>query len=1435
MPFWVTALLFVGSTVISALLRPKAPTRPRSDLSEFDAPTISENRGLPVLFGRRWLRGPNWAWYGDVSIEVIFEKGPRKFGLFGKRQKIPVGEKWFAGGHLVFAHRLDRLIELRAGEVDEPIWTGSLSANTTLQIDKPELFGGDKKGGGIVGPVAVMFGAITQQPNAYLDGKTSSEGIAYRDELSLVLEHVYLGTSRTVEPWMALGETLSTETGWYPLKAAVGAGGDMNPAHIIYDALTSAKWARMNVPVSLIDDASFRAAADTLFNEGFGLSIEFGNNGMSARQFIFDIVRHIDGNVFEDPATGLWRLTLNRLDFDFQTLLVLDKTNSTVLRAGIRSPEATGVVVVYDDRDLRRERATASDSDLAAVELLGGEIIVEERFPGISNATLATQVAARERSQRTRELIECDLDAHDVAQDLVPGSVFRWQPAKLEGTVVPTGGIAMRVMRADKGTLDRRNIRINAIQVLISESSTFAPPPTTGWVDPIQAPTASTQRLAMESPYQMLIADQLGPEATASMTVDQGVSLIAAVAPTGGALDLEVWTRVGAAAFALEEPNGQFAAVAVLSAAVGPADTALTVTAAGALVGFVVGELAALRSGTVVELVRVDAIAGSTVTVARGLVDTVPAPHAAGAELFAVIQAVFLDDARTAAEVLDVRVLPATAAGRLALTSAPTDSITFARRAARPYPPAGLLINGASYPASAAGQVRVTAVTRNRLTQAGTLVAQSAAQVVHEPGTTYTVRWLLNTVAVRTQTGLPTPEDVFTPAANGTLRIEIEAVRDGLTSWQALSHEVAYTLAGGTTQTVIGGLPLTAETGVAYSAQAIVTGLSGTITWTRVGTGTPANLVNVTTSGLVTFTQPTPVTVTFTLQADNGVDPVVQRAFSVVVADPAGAVGFDELGGTPADNPALQQALDDKAAAVHVHALADLLQSGATDGQVPAWNETAGVWVPATPSGGAAPLVIEDVTTTTYTYVAVDAGKAKRFTNAAGCATTAPSAVLPDDAQVFLLRDTAGPVTVTAGAGATLVIPTDQTASLLGPPAWAVLTYETASRAVLTGELVPASPPGTVTSVAVANATGITWTGSPITTEGTLTPTLSTNLQAWSGIAPATKANDADVVKITGDQEIAGVKTFRDRPHFQPSTAINYVVEFGQTVGGANVITALDFHTGATVAPDYDSRLQFTGGNGVNGGGTLNLQLASFFLNGIEILTATSPRFFSKHPSGLVNIFNTDMGVVNNSISPGFYANTVDSVSGAPTTNRQHFLHSRRDAGGGEVQLSVDEVTANIFSRGRVTGAWSVWRQSWDSINTPLVSQAEAESGTGTANRVWTPQRVKQAINALQFPPTEIVSGATYTVVAADAGKVKKLTNAGAVAITLSNGVLTADQIVYFQNAATGAVTFVNGGTMVITQTAGDQKQMAAAPSFAAIRADSATAATLFGGLEPTP
>lgn len=59
---------------------------------------------------------------------------------------------------------------------------------------------------------------------------------------------------------------------------------------------------------------------------------------------------------------------------------------------------------------------------------------------------------------------------------------------------------------------------------------------------------------------------------------------------------------------------------------------------------------------------------------------------------------------------------------------------------------------------------------------------------------------------------------------------------------------------------------------------------------------------------------------------------------------------------------------------------------------------------------------------------------------------------------------------------------------------------------------------GTVTSVNATGSTGLAVSGGPISTSGSLALTLSANLQSWSAITPASKANSNAVVATTGNQ-----------------------------------------------------------------------------------------------------------------------------------------------------------------------------------------------------------------------------------------------------------------------------------------------------------------------------
>lgn len=75
--------------------------------------------------------------------------------------------------------RIDAFLEFRCAG-DKIAWAGRMEASGRIQIDAPELFGGEKDQGGIVGPVDVMFGDADQLPNEYLREVFGDQVVAWR-------------------------------------------------------------------------------------------------------------------------------------------------------------------------------------------------------------------------------------------------------------------------------------------------------------------------------------------------------------------------------------------------------------------------------------------------------------------------------------------------------------------------------------------------------------------------------------------------------------------------------------------------------------------------------------------------------------------------------------------------------------------------------------------------------------------------------------------------------------------------------------------------------------------------------------------------------------------------------------------------------------------------------------------------------------------------------------------------------------------------------------------------------------------------------------------------------------------------------------------------------------------------------------------------------
>lgn len=130
------------------------------------------------------------------------------------------------------------------------------------------------------------------------------------------------------------------------------------------------------------------------------------------------------------------------------------------------------------------------------------------------------------------------------------------------------------------------------------------------------------------------------------------------------------------------------------------------------------------------------------------------------------------------------------------------------------------------------------------------------------------------------------------------------------------------------------------------------------------------------------------------------------------------------------------------------------------------------------------------------------------------------------------------------------------------------ITFTTSSDGTITIN-APGALGGTVTSVGASGSTGLTIGGTnPVTTSGTITFTLSANLQAWSGVTVASKANLAGPAFTgvpTAPTAAPGTNTTQlATTAFVQAAAGNYVLKTGDTMSGG-----LSFGS-ATAANDND-------------------------------------------------------------------------------------------------------------------------------------------------------------------------------------------------------------------------------------------------------------------------
>ena len=242
-------------------------------------------------------------------------------------------------------------------------------------------------------------------------------------------------------------------------------GPDANPVHIIREALTNATWGG-GVPITLLDDTAWRAAALTLFNENFGISIIWLQQ-VTIEKFIENILNHIDANVFVNRRTGLFTIKLLRDDYVLADLPVLTGENSDVKSFIRRLPsDLVNEVNLTFTNPANEKQDSVTIQNIAAVDQAGGNVNPDGvDMIGIRNERLAWDIAQREIAARSSGLRAGEVTADRSAWAMTPG-----MPFLLTSEDHGVEDLVMRVLKIDYGRSGDSTIQVNAIEDIFSRN-----------------------------------------------------------------------------------------------------------------------------------------------------------------------------------------------------------------------------------------------------------------------------------------------------------------------------------------------------------------------------------------------------------------------------------------------------------------------------------------------------------------------------------------------------------------------------------------------------------------------------------------------------------------------------------------------------------------------------------------------------------------------------------------------------------------------------------------------------------------------------------------------------------------------------------------------------------------------------------------------------
>lgn len=573
----------------------------------------------------------------------------------------------------------------------------------------------------------------------------------------------------------------------------------MNPAHIIRECLTNTDWG-MGYSSADIDDDSFTAAATKLRSERFGLSFIWDKE-TTIESFVQEVCKHIDATLFVDRETGKFTLKLIRDDYNVADLIHLDETSVSRVENVSRPAQSelvNSITVNYTDSKTGKE-ASVTVHDTALVSIHGRISNATIHYPGITNRDLATKVAQRDLRVFSNPRLSCTIYADRTAASLNVGDafLFTWPELEIESMV-------MRVVTIGLGDGVNNAVKITATEdvfALPNPSTTIVPERLVPGLVPFRPYIPRIEQFTiLELPYAHLLKTQGKVRVDRILNANPKTGFLGVIAerPDGNLpFDINPILAVkNPAAEFTEVDSFAFTPTAQIREALAPNSKVVHITN-GVDLNEVLGTGIAMIGE---ELVRVDAIdlEAGTVTLGRGIYDTVPTHHPEGTKIYFIEGRIASDwIEHEEGEETEIKVLASSSAGTFDLHNEAT--VQYIGRAARPYAPGGVKINGQDFPPSIhfgwnqPNTFTVSWFHRNRLVQAAVPYAYDEDPGVEapEPGTRYRVRVWRGGALIHNSlyTGNSATIDLVNmPPGPTPLRVSVTAEREGVSSIQSFDH-----------------------------------------------------------------------------------------------------------------------------------------------------------------------------------------------------------------------------------------------------------------------------------------------------------------------------------------------------------------------------------------------------------------------------------------------------------------------------------------------------------------------------------------------------------------------------------------------------------------------------------------------------------------------